>query len=461
MRVLLLNPPSERTVIRDYFCSKTTKSNYLYHPIDLVMLSGTVAERHDLTVLDALAEGLDFDAALRRIDEAGAEVVVSLVGAVSWNEDRAFLAAVHAAGLRVIALGDIFQEDAERRLAEEPWLEATLHGFADADLLSYLDGDLASIREMTVRDAAGDPLSLRRDDARRRGGSYRVPRPRHELFPETGYRFSFAKGRRFATVLTDYGCPYPCTFCIMGTLGFETRPVDDVLDELDHLRAGGTKEFFFLDQTFGLPRARGLKLCAALEERGDLSWTAFQRPDNTDDELLGAMRRAGCHTLILGVESPDAELLARYRKGYDTGEVAAGVARAKAHGFRVVGTFLIGLPEEDEHSWENTLRWALELDLDYLSLNVAVPRFGTPFRKRALELGLCREDELVMDQAGATAALPTQVLGRRDIERVKRRLVRRFYLRPRYLARRLRGTGSLRQLGSELREGLALLRRNV
>jgi len=39
-------------------------------------------------------------------------------------------------------------------------------------------------------------------------------------------------------------------------------------------------------------RARGIELCAALAERGDLGWTAFQRPDNADDGLLGAMRRA-------------------------------------------------------------------------------------------------------------------------------------------------------------------------
>ena len=45
MRVLLLNPPGRGIYIRDYFCSKTTKSNYLFHPIDLVMLSGTVASQ--------------------------------------------------------------------------------------------------------------------------------------------------------------------------------------------------------------------------------------------------------------------------------------------------------------------------------------------------------------------------------------------------------------------------------
>ena len=68
MRVLLLNPPGERVYIRDYFCSKTTKSNYLFHPIDLVMLSGTVGSRHEIAVLDAIAEDLSIGESRERIE---------------------------------------------------------------------------------------------------------------------------------------------------------------------------------------------------------------------------------------------------------------------------------------------------------------------------------------------------------------------------------------------------------
>jgi hypothetical protein len=92
---------------------------------------------------------------------------------------------------------------------------------------------------------------------------------------------------------------------------------------------------------------------------------------------------------------------------------------------------------------------------------VAVPRFGTPFREQALALGLCRPDELVMDQAGSRASLPTRTLERREVLALKRRLVRRFYLRPAYLWRRLRDAQGLLELGRQTREGLALLRRNV
>ena len=459
MRVLLLNPPGERIYIRDYLCSKSTKSNYLFHPIDLVVLSGTLAERHETRVLDCMAERLDERAAEARIDAFNPEVIVSLVGSVSWDEDRRFLGGQAARGRRVIVAGDIVHEASAERLTEEPWIEAALHVFANDDVVRYLEGALDEVAEMTVRDSGGAP---RRISARgKQRGTYRIPRPRHELFPERGYHFSFARSARFATILTDYGCPYPCTFCVIGTLGFQTRPVADVLEEVDHLRGRGIRELFVMDQTFGVRRERALELCAAFEQRGDLSWTTYCRPDTADDELCAALARAGCHTLMLGVESADDEILAAYRKGYPASKVRDGFRRAKCQGLRTVGTFIIGLPEETEDSIRKTLELAVELDMDFMSLNMAVPRFGTPFRARAVELGICDPADLVMDQGGADAFLPTRTLDRAAMLRLKKRMIRRFYLRPGYLWRRLRDTGSLYELRAQAREGLALLLRNV
>lgn len=458
MRVLLLNPPGRGIYIRDYFCSKTTKSNYLFHPIDLVVMSGTVAERHETAVLDCMAERLSIPEAEARIDAFAPDAIVSLVGSVSWNEDRAFLARQAAAGRRVAAIGDVLQEDSELRLAEEPWLEAALHVFTNQDVLHWLEGDLDAVEQATVR-RGGTPERVRAHGKER--GTYRVPRPRHELFPERGYHFSFSRAPRFATLLTDYGCPFPCTFCVIGTLGFQMRPLEDVLEEIDDLRARGVRELFVMDQTFAVNRERGKTLCAALAERGDLSFTCFTRPDTLDDDLARDLVRAGAHTVIMGVESADDDLLADYEKVYSVERVKQGFAIARRHGLRTVGTFIIGLPEETEESLRKTLDMALELDLDFMSLNMAVPRFGTPFRAQALELGLASRDELVMDQGGADAFLPTRTLDRDAMLTLKRSMIRKFYLRPSYLLRRITSVRSLWELGSQAREGLALLRRNV
>lgn len=458
MRVLLLNPPGSRVYIRDYFCSKTTKSNYLFHPIDLLALSGTLAGRHDVAVLDAIAERLSPEAAHARITELSPDVVVALIGSVSWLEDRAFLAELSRRGRRVLAIGDVLQENSEQRLAEEPWIEAALHDFTNEDVLAYLAGDHGAVAEMTLRHADGRIERVRKGA---RHGVYRIPRPRHELFPSRGYRFSFARSQPFATVLTDYGCPYPCTFCVIGTLGFKSRPVADVLEEIDHLRARGVHEVFFLDQTFGLVRDRARELCASLAARGDLSWTAFTRPDTASGDLLGAMARAGCHTVILGVESADDAMLAAYRKGYVIEQVRGAVAAAKRAGLRTVGTFVIGLPEESEESLRATLDLAIDLELDFMSLNMAVPRFGTPFRARALELGLARAEDLVMDQGGSRASLPTASLSLERMHALKKRMVRRFYLRPSWIARRVASVRNPGELARQVREGAALLVQNL
>jgi len=216
-----------------------------------------------------------------------------------------------------------------------------------------------------------------------------------------------------------------------------------------------------MDQTFGVQKKRGLELCDAFAARGDLSWTTYARPDHADDELFAAMKRGGCHTVMMGVESASPDVLAKYQKHYDVAQVRAGFARAKRHGLRTVGTFIIGLPEETEDSIRASLDLALELELDFMSLNMAVPRFGTPFRQRAIELGLVDADDLVMDQGGADAKLPTRALDRATMLALKKRMVRRFYLRPSYLWRRVTNAGSLYELRAQAREGLALLFRNV
>lgn len=454
MRVLLLNPPGQRTYIRDYFCSKTTKSNYLFHPIDLVMLSGTLASEHDVQVLDCIAERLSVESARTRIDEFAPEVIVSLVGSVSWDEDRVFLAEQATRKRRIFAIGDVLQENVQQRLTEESWMEACLHDFSSDDVLRYLVDPARPVPTMSLRGKERSPVE-------RSQRSYEVPRPRHELFSTTGYSFSFARQMKFATVLTDYGCPFPCTFCVIGTLGFKTRSLGGVLEEIDELRARGIREVFFMDQTFGVKRDRALELCRELASRGDLSWTGFTRPDTCDDELLSAMKAAGCHTLIIGVESASDETLREYKKGYGSEAVTEGVARVRKHGIRTVGTFILGLPEETRDSLEATLQLAIELELDFMSINLAVPRFGTEFRAKALSLGLANDDDLVMDQGGADAFLPTKTLNRAAVLELKQRAVRRFYLRPSYLWRRFKAVRSWHELVSQVREGAALLRRNA
>jgi len=65
-----------------------------------------------------------------------------------------------------------------------------------------------------------------------------------------------------------------------------------------------------------------------------------------------------------------------------------------------------------------------------------------------------------MDQGGAQAFLPTASLSRERMLALKKAMVRGFYLRPGWIARRLLRTRNAGELVRQVREGAALLARN-
>ncbi len=460
-RLVLLNPPGRKVYLRDYFCSKVSQADYIHHPIDLVFLSGYLKEDYELELVDAIVDKLNPAQCLQRIERIGPQVVVGLIGSVSYDEDvpfyRQLAEAIPAA--RLFLVGDVLIERRRQRLAEMPFVEGFVHDFSSADLLGHLRGD-SKVRNLTLRrQGVVEALPLERP----RGQAFRLPRPEHRLFVDRPYRYPFVRRSRFATVMTDFGCPYRCSFCVMSTLGWKQRPVGDVLDELQDLGRMGVRELFFLDQTFGIPRSRCLELLAGMRQLADrFGWVCFSRPDLLDDALLSQMKSAGCHTLILGLESGSQQLLDSVCKEARKEEVLQGFRRCSSYGMRTVATVLLGLPRETEETFQQTLEFLRQADPDFASFNVAVPRAGTPFREEALKLGLIDEDFEVMDQSGNPVAMPTLTLSRGQVAALRRRAVRGFYGRPGYWRKRLtrwvRHDGALlSDLRIQLQQGYRLL----
>ncbi len=457
MKVLLLNPPARSTAIRDYYCSKSTKSNYLFQPIDLLMQSGVLARAHELSAVDAVARRLTREECLAAIERIRPDAVLGQWGAVTDTEDREFYAALAGrTAAPVFITGEVFLADPAEWLRAHPFISGALLRFVSTGLADYLDTG-----------APGPDLAVRKDGEIVGGldpsppREFSLGRPRHELFGHEGYRFSFARGQRFATVLTEFGCPFKCGFCVMGSLGYRTRPEAEVAAEWKWLEERGVTELFVSDQCFGASRERTLELCALLKrEAPGMGFTTFTRADLLDDDLLAAMTGAGCHTVIMGVETADAAALQSYHKGLAPERVREGFALCRRNKVRTVATFIVGLPEDTAQSIAADMRLARELDPDFVSYNVAVPRGGTSLKKIAEAEGLA-EAGVDPDQGGDVVAMRTRTLSRDEVARLKRRAVRDFYLRPRYLVRRALAVRSLTEFLAEAGEGLELIRKNL
>ena len=458
-RVLLLVPPGEGVVIRDYYCSKHSQARYLHPPIDLVVQGGHFrAAGLEPSLVDATVDRLSARSALQAVREARPDAVFALAGAVSWPADEAFLREVaEATGAPVYASGDLFMQDPATSLAHHSFLAGLLTDFTSDELARHLAPAPAGgsgARAALV--LPGDPPR----PIRRTRGSRPIPRPAHDLFVGKDYRYPFARAYPMAGVYASYGCPYTCSFCITGELGTSMRPAENVVDELRWLVELGVREVFFQDQCFGCaPRAAWDRLLDAMIEADlGLGWWTFTRVDVLDRGLARRMKAAGCHTVILGVESASEEILANHRKGYGPERIREAFALCEQEDLRTAATFILGLPEETPESLRATIDFACSLPADYASFNVAVPRAGTRLRERAVGEGLVDADLVVMDQSGFEPTLRTRGLSQAELARWRRRAVAGFYLRPSYVWRRLRHLRSGAELVGQAREAWFLLR---
>ncbi|MCK5849973.1 MAG: radical SAM protein [Kiritimatiellae bacterium] len=438
MKVLLLNPPGKDVYIRDYYCSKVSQANYISQPVDLLVISGALrAADYNVFLVDAIVDSLSPERTLEKIRDIGPDVIISLAGAVSWEEDKEFFKKLKSSmDIRLAVCGDLFLDDAVGWLERNKFLDAIILDFTATDIVGYINDVCVSTETFVCRGPDGAVISMTKGSSA--GVIDMQAAPFHKLFLRSGYRYPFTLSPKYCSVLTQYGCPFDCSFCIMGKLRYRTRSAKNTIDELRYIISLGVREVFFVDQTFGADRKGANELLMEMvKQKLNLSWFCFSRVDVLTSELLELMKNAGCHTVILGIESGSDALLAKYRKGYDKARIRQTLQMCREHGIHTVGTFILGLPDETEETAKETLTFLKSLPLDYASFNVAVPRAGTDLRDEAISSGLVTEETVSMDQSGTDIAMPTKHLSCERVKQLRRRAVMAFYLRPGYLVGRL------------------------
>jgi radical SAM superfamily enzyme YgiQ (UPF0313 family) len=454
-RVVLLNPPGSQLYLRDQYCSSPSKANYYWPPIDLVILSGILAEKHDIFVLDSIIEELSFEESLEVLRKRGVDFLIFITGTSSWVEDSNTIRRIkERCGCRTIASGDFLLTRYREVMSEYPFLDAVLLDFTSLRILEYLDRptDGRPIPDVVYR--MGPKIIEGGKETRR---VFEIPVPRHDLFSLKKYRVPHSQRRPLTSTITNFGCPFKCDFCIGSVLHFKYREAENVFTELKFIQSMGVKEIYFRDFTFGIPRDNTVEICERMiREKLRLSWICLSRVDTVDEPLLKLMKSAGCHTIQFGVESSSQKILDKYQKRATLEQTQLTFALCHQYGIRTLAHIILGLPGETEESLKKTAEFVIALDCDYVSFNVVVPVIGTDLRNVALEEGWLKNNGLGF---GATSypTLETSSLSAERLWKLRNKAIRSFYLRPRYLWKKVVGIRSVYDLQRLFKEGSALI----
>ena len=206
----------------------------------------------------------------------------------------------------------------------------------------------------------------------------RVPWPaRHLLSPESFISCSLVeKGQPATTILASRGCAFDCAFCAskyMWKRRVRTRPVEDVIAEIGHLREQyGVRQLRFQDDALEFDRKWLRQFCGRMKPFG-MTWRANARVDTVTAELMDAMRGAGCDELCFGIESPEQRVLDKSNKKMKIEKAYATLSAARRRGLKTRIFFIIGLPGQDADVAANMISFIKATRPDAVDLSTFVP----------------------------------------------------------------------------------------
>lgn len=452
MRIILVNAPYLRRFSRPQRSPGVIKSGTLYYPYWLSFCAGVLDEAgHEVHLLDAVAEGMDWERSLNRLATFGAGLAVVETSTPSIANDLAF-----AARLK------------ERGAAEAVVLVGTHASALAADIVRdnrHVDFVAAGEYEHTVRDLAacleagadpsGVPGIVLMKDGVPHAGPDREPienldvlpfisRVYKRFLPIERYAFSLAR-HPMVMLVTGRGCPNNCFFCVYSqTLHgrrYRFRSPENVVEELAWIAAHmpDVKEVVFEDDTFTANEPRVRELCRLmLERRIGLPWFCNIRV-NTSRETLEIMRRAGLRRCAVGFESGDQAILDAMRKGTTLEQAYAFKAECDRLGILVHGCFMVGFPGETRASMERTVAFAKKLRCDSAQFYPIFPYPGTEAYAWLESRNYLRTTDYARwldDSGGHNCVFDLPGLPAEELMAFTEKAYRDYYTSPGYLARK-------------------------
>lgn len=249
-------------------------------------------------------------------------------------------------------------------------------------------------------------------------------------------------------VLMTRGCPGLCTFCNSAKTTLRCRSPQKVYEQIQHLRkVYKICQVQFFDDTFTVNKQAVLELCRLLREnKVDITFSCYVRGDCFSEEMAKALKSAGCHQVMVGVETASDRIMKIIHKPIKKERYADLVRIAHKYDIEVRAGFIIGNLGETWETMEESLQFAIDLDVDFFQPSINTPYPGTALFKQALEEDRLKHMEFKRYGQGLELVLRLDDLTEKQVLEFDRYAWRKFYLRPRMILRQLSRISNFRQI---------------
>ena len=184
----------------------------------------------------------------------------------------------------------------------------------------------------------------------------------------------------FRGIFATRACPFNCIFCGSSKIWqhkIRYRSPRNVADEINLLRKQGLSYFNFDDDTFGITKKYIFSLCNMLKENcNGIHWSCEMHVNLITDDVLKAMKDAGCDLIKIGIESGNNSMLKKIQKNITVEDAMDAIKRIKKHKIHVMAFYMVGFPEETEETLRDTVK-AIKNTPGSITYSIFTPYRGT------------------------------------------------------------------------------------
>jgi len=178
--------------------------------------------------------------------------------------------------------------------------------------------------------------------------------------------------KRVGFIMYSRGCPFSCSFCSelhRSSLGkvVRSRSVNDVISEFKNLEKKGINLVYFLDDNIlAAPKVRQL-LKSLCREKIKIKFIIQARPDLINKEIVDLLKKAGCSTVCLGVES-FSEFI-KDAKRISKKHIISAVKLLKSANLKLVLFLMVGVPNEKFEDIKEMLEFCKRTSPDMIQIS--------------------------------------------------------------------------------------------
>ncbi len=414
----------------------------LYPPLSLLYLSSILKNNgYKVEVIDQAAERLYLDGILKWIKQRDPDIVgFSIIPSPFYSNTPWIISREIKKwnpNLKIVFGNRHATYNDWRILQAYPSVDVCVRGEAEYTFLELVDAfskgqSLKNVKGVTYRE---DGKIQRNPDRELLKNLDELPFPdrtllKYDYQPSLGGISLFPSG--FTTIVGSRGCPFNCRFCCEANYhGFRKRSLENILEEVELLENQGFKFMTFTDDHFTMNKKRVLKFCTLLKKnRIDMDWGCEGRVDQVSLDMLRAMSASNCRILFYGIESASQRILDYYRKGITPHQSILAVNKArKAKIPFIMGSFVLGAPDETLSEIQNTLRFVDRLDLDYPFISILTICPGSDIWSELVAEGRLNEEKYW--ETGVTAFELGQTIDIETVIPLITESIKGFFLNPR------------------------------